>query len=89
MMPATIEVVRVSASANSTPGTTFRHIATTHRWHQTIRSLGNETRRSAEMMSNVPAPSAQRMKATPKGVRKPNDNLMKRNEQPQTIPMAK
>jgi hypothetical protein len=29
------------------------------------------------------------MKATPKGVRKSNDNLMKRNEQPQMTPTAK
>jgi hypothetical protein len=45
-------------------------------------------RLTTAMTINVRAPSAQRMKATPKGVRNPREYLMKRNEQPQTIPVA-
>jgi hypothetical protein len=40
------------------------------------------------MRRRVNAPSAQRMNATPKGVRKPREYLMKRNEHPHTIPVA-
>src|SRR5271168_5235870 len=38
------------------------------------------------MMTSVSAPRAQRPKATPKGVRKPSEYLMKRNEHPHVMP---
>ena len=51
-----------------------------------MNSRGNAMRRTREMMTSVSAPSAQRPKATPKGVRKPSEYLMKRNEHPHVIP---
>jgi hypothetical protein len=53
-----------------------------------MRSLGKEIPFILAYARSARAPSAQRKKATPKGVRNSRPNLIKMKEQPQTQPRA-
>jgi len=89
MMPARIEETLSCANAKSTPGSTFSNIPTTHNWR--IRSESLIIRIFLKIRTNqrANAPSAQRRKATPTGVRKVNERSMNKNEAPHVIPKAK
>jgi hypothetical protein len=89
MMPARIEVTSVSARANNTPGITFSKSETTQRCAHNFPDFGSEIRLYLAQANKVRAPSAQRPKATPNGVKKSRPSLMNINEQPQTTPSAR
>ena len=88
MIPANTDVTLTSANANKNPGIIFKSSETTQRASQVLFSVGNLRPRIRTIIKSVIAPSEQRPKATPTGVRNSSPSLINMNEQPQTSPSA-
>ena len=88
IIPARIEETRSCANANNTPGITLSKIPINHRCNSTTGSRGIRIPLNIATHQSARAPSRQRRKAIPTGVRKVSVFSMKRKEEPHTIPRA-